>query len=483
MAETLPTLLPAPSSILSEKYPSKAHARKVANLLPTTNGTIYLESAPLLLLPDSDSEAPFRQRRPFFYLSGCPLPDSFLTYHIPTNTLTLFIPPVDPESVPWSGLPMSVEEAQAQFDVDEVRHTNDPKPLGAEGGLVYVYTGDGQVSRSLGVSPENINRSQLKPAIDEARVVKDRYEIALLERANEISSYAHNYVLKCAHSMKNEREAQALFEAICLANGATGQAYNGIYAGGRSAATLHYVKNDASLLSVNAPDGGKEKPQLLLVDAGCELRCYASDITRVIPLTPDSKFTQEARQIYDLVLQMQKECMAMVKPHANWEEIHRHAHRVLIQGFLSLGIFKDGSVEEIMDARTSCAFLPHGLGHWLGMDTHDTGGHANYADTDPMFKYLRVRRPLVEGAVVTVEPGVYFCRYIVDGYLAEEKHRKFVDEGVLARYWVVGGVRIEDDVVIEKEGGRSLSLGAVKEREEVEMLAGQRGTPGWCNYL
>ncbi|KAF8419557.1 putative Xaa-Pro aminopeptidase pepP [Tirmania nivea] len=470
MADPLSTRLPPPPSILSEKYPSKAHARRVASLLPTADGTIYLESATLLLLPDSDSEAPFRQRRPFFYLSGCPLPDSFLTYRIPTDRLTLFIPPIDPESVPWSGLPMSIEEALAQFDVDQVRHTNDPQPLGSEEGLVYVYTGGDQVTRSLGVPPKNINRSQLKPAIDEARVVKDNYEIALLERANDISSHAHNALLARAHSMENEREAQALFEAICLANGATGQAYNGIYAGGRSAATLHYVKNDASLRSAKNPAGGEEKPQLLLVDAGCEFRCYASDITRVIPLIADSKFTEEARQIYDLVLQMQKECMAMVKPHANWEEIHRHAHRVLIKGFLSLGIFQ-GSVEEIMDARTSCAFLPHGLGHWLGMDTHDTGGHANYADPDPMLKYLRVRRPLVEGAVVTVEPGIYFCRYIVDGYLAEEKHRRFVDESVLERYWAVGGVRIEDDVVIEKGGGRSLSLGAVKEREEVERLA------------
>jgi len=365
---------------------------------------------------------------------------------------------------------MSIEEAKAKFDVDEVRHTNDPKPLGSEEGLVYVYTGDDQVTRPLGVPLENLNKSQLKPAIDEARVVKDTYEIALMERANDISSYAHNAVLASAKSMKNEREAQALFEAICLANGATAQAYNGIYAGGRSAATLHYVKNDASLLSAKTPGGGEEKPQLLLVDAGCEFRCYASDITRVIPLTPDGKFTDEARQIYDLVLQMQKECMDMVKPHADWEEIHRHAHRVLIQGFLALGIFRDGSVGEIMDARTSCAFLPHGLGHWLGMDTHDTGGHANYSDKDPMFRYLRVRRPLVEGAVVTVEPGIYFCRYIIEGYLAE-KCRKFVDEGVLERYWAVGGVRIEDDVVVEKEGGRSLSLGAVKERGEVEQLA------------
>ena len=469
MTDPLVTLLPPPSSTLSEKYPSKAHARKVASLLPTTtSGTIYLESTPLVLYPDSDAEAPFRQRRPFYYLSGCPLPDSFLTYHISTDKLTLFIPPIDPESVPWSGLPMSIEEAQAKFDVDQVRHTNNPEPLE---GLVYVYTGDGQVSRSLGVALENLNKKDLKPAIDEARVVKDRHELALMERANAISSYAHNAVLARAKLMQNEREAQALFEAVCLANGATGQAYTGIYAGGRSAATLHYVKNDASLLKAETPAGGEEKPQLLLVDAGCEFRCYASDITRVIPLTLDYKFTLEARQIYDLVLHIQKECISLIKPGVEWVEIHLHAHRLLIRGFLDLCIFRGAGVDEIMAARTSCAFLPHGLGHWLGMDTHDTGGHPNYEDVDPMLKYLRVRRPLVEGAVVTVEPGIYFSKFIIERYLAEDKHRRLVDEKVLERYWPVGGVRIEDDVVVEKEGGRSLSLEAVKGREEVERLA------------
>lgn len=366
---------------------------------------------------------------------------------------------------------------KVKYTCDPVLSEEEVQQLVALGGAVYVYSGTDQVTRPLGVPGTVVNNTLLKPAIDEARVKKGAYELALIERANEISAAAHNAVLRCAWRMQNEREARALFEAVCLANGATDQAYPGIYASGRSAATLHYVKNDASLVKATNPQGAVEKPQILLVDAGCEFRCYASDITRVIPLTRTKEgstpqFSKQAREIYNLVLQMQKECIDLIRPGVHWDDIHTHAHRVLIKGFLSLGIFRNTFTEdEIFHNRTSCAFLPHGLGHWIGMDTHDTGGHANYSDPDPMFRWLRVRRELVTDAVITVEPGVYFCPFIIDGYLAQEKHKRYIDEEVLDRYWPVGGIRIEDDVLVCEEGGRSLSLGAIKELDQVETFA------------
>ena len=375
---------------------------------------------------------------------------------------------------------MTIEEAKAIYNVNKVKYTCEPvlsEKEAALAGGVYVYSGSNQVTRPLGVPDTIVNNTLLKPAIDEARVTKDSYELALIKHANEISAAGHNAILRCAWRMQNEREAMALFEAVCLANGATGQAYPGIYASGRSAATLHYVKNDASLVKVTNPQGAVEKPQVLLVDAGCEFRCYASDITRVVPLagaeegsTP--KFSKEAREIYNLVLRMQKECINLIRPGVHWDDIHTHAHRVLIEGFLSLGIFrKTSTVDEILHNRTSCAFLPHGLGHWIGMDTHDTGGQPNYSDPDPMFRWLRVRRKLVTGAVITVEPGVYFCSFIIDGYLAQEKHKRYIDEEVLDRYWPVGGIRIEDNILVCEEGGRSLSLDAVKDLDQVEKFA------------
>jgi len=125
--------------------------------------------------------------------------------------------------------------------------------------------------------------------------------------------------------------------------------------------------------------------------------------TRTFPI--NGKFTRESRAIYDIVLKMQLECIKVLKEGVLWDDVHLLAHKIAIDGLLSLGILK-GSAEEILEKRTSVAFFPHGLGHYLGMDTHDTGGNPNYADKDSLFRYLRVRGTLPAGSVITVEPGV-----------------------------------------------------------------------------
>lgn len=159
----------------------------------------------------------------------------------------------------------------------------------------------------------------------------------------------------------------------------------------------------------------------LLLDAGAEYSCYASDIvsflrqklgfpahrkqTRTFPI--NGKFSRESRAIYDIVLQMQDVCTNMLKEGVIWDDVHLKAHEIAIDGLLKLGILQ-GDKEDILKTRTSVAFFPHGLGHYLGMDTHDTGGHPNYEDNDLMFRYLRVRGALPAGAIITVEPGVSF---------------------------------------------------------------------------
>ena len=125
--------------------------------------------------------------------------------------------------------------------------------------------------------------------------------------------------------------------------------------------------------------------------------------TRTFPIS--GKFSTESRAIYDIVLKMQLETIAVLKEGVRWDDVHELAHKIAIDGLLELGILK-GDKEEILKNRTSVAFFPHGLGHYLGMDTHDTGGNANYADKDSMFRYLRVRGTLPAGSVITVEPGV-----------------------------------------------------------------------------
>ncbi|KAK6341340.1 hypothetical protein TWF696_008418 [Orbilia brochopaga] len=442
----------AASEYLSKnKYPAKAHARAVAKHLNLKTGTIYLESQKSRLEEDKDQEAPFHQRRYFFYLSGCTLPNCYVTYDVAKDHLTLFIPPIDPEEVMWSGLPLDVDGAKTKFDIDDAKYSDD---------LEAALTGEilaipEQVSERVSA---NVKLSKdLKTAIDECRVYKDDYEVALIRHANEISGIAHEELMKAVKSCKFEYELEALWQENCIKRGARRQAYESIIAAGSNAATLHYIKNDDSF-------AGKLN---ILIDAGCEFNTYASDITRVFPL--NGTFTKESKDIYSIVLKMQKDSLAMIKPGVLWDTIHETVHKILIQGFLDLGIFRNGTVDEILAARTSCAFLPHGLGHHMGMDTHDTGGHPNYEDPDPMYRYLRVRIPLKERAVITVEPGIYFCEFIIRPYLNDPKHNRYIDTAVLDKYWAVGGVRLEDDVLVTSDGYENLT-NVVKEIADVEKL-------------
>ncbi|CAK7230702.1 hypothetical protein SBRCBS47491_007676 [Sporothrix bragantina] len=469
------TTTPAYEAVLKGgKYPAKAHAKRVAAYIRSKfpdNGDgaaqhaiLYLESRATKLLEDNDEAEPFRQRRPFYYMTGCPLADSYYVYDLATEKSTLFIPPIDPESVIWSGLPVSAEEALAQWDVDEVKYVADvnptltaraaAKPSASHKSVVYAM--EGQVSdQTTFLEFDGKDFSLLKEAIDECRVIKSEYELALMAKANDVSSAAHRDVLAHVGKVANEQELEGRFVGHCMSKGLRNQAYHSIVASGRAAATLHYVKNDQPM----------DNKLNLLLDAGAEYNCYAADITRTFPIS--GKFSTESRAIYDIVLRMQLECIGLLKEGVLWDDVHVHAHKVAIDGLLALGIFK-GDKEAILRDRTSVAFFPHGLGHYLGMDTHDTGGHANYADTDTMFRYLRVRGKLPAGSVITVEPGIYFCEFIIRPFLKDPAHSKYIDEVVLDKYWDVGGVRIEDNVVITKTGCNNLTTAP---KDPDEMLA------------
>lgn len=453
------------AAILEGKYPAKAHAERVVEYIrskaPDATGVLFLEGRSAHLLEDSDEPVPFRQRRPFMYLTGVDLPDCALIYDIETAKSTLFIPPVDPEGVIWSGLPLSIEEALAKYDVDAVLPTTELNPklaqLGATSKDSTIFAIAERISDSVTfLEFGNKDMSLLAEAIDECRVVKDDYEIALLKKANEISGAAHRAVLESVRNATHEFELEGLFVGECMRRGGKKQAYPSIVASGRAAATLHYVHNDKEL-------AGKD---LLLLDAGAEWETYGADITRTFPIS--GRFTEQSRAIYEIVLQMQNDCIAMLKEGVWWDDVHVRAHEIAIDGLLSLGILK-GDRREILKARTSTAFLPHGLGHYLGLDTHDTGGHPDYADPDPLFKYLRVRRYLPAGSVITVEPGIYFCDFIIRPYLKDPRHSKYIDEKVLDNYWDVGGVRIEDNILITKDGSVNLT-DAVKDPDELERI-------------
>ncbi|KAL9603938.1 MAG: hypothetical protein Q9219_000876 [cf. Caloplaca sp. 3 TL-2023] len=450
---------------LTGKYPAKEHCAKAASCLVSKHGVsdhsvIYLEGQKTRLIEDNDE-----QRRSFFYLSGCALPDCHLVYELSTSNLTLFIPPLNPDSVIWSGLPLLPEEALKKYDIDACLTTsdlpsylsnltkNDPKPV------FYFKTGCTLSEHTLNLATHPADYKLLQPAINECRVTKDSYEIALLRKANDVSARAHAAVLNAIPSATNEQDLEATFIASCISSGAKHQAYHGIFGSGENAATLHYQQN-------NQPLEGRRN---ILVDAGAERECYCSDVTRTIPLS--GKFDTESRAIYEIVQRMQDAAFKLLRAGVKWEDLHVRAHEVAVDGLLALGILRNGTEEELLKQRISVAFFPHGLGHYLGMDTHDTGGNPDYTDKDIIFRYLRIRGEIPEGGVVTVEPGVYFCRFIVEPYLKDERTKKYIDEGVLERYWAVGGVRIEDDVLVTKDGYENLTT-APKGIEEIEKMIG-----------
>ncbi|KAF2237068.1 putative Xaa-Pro aminopeptidase pepP [Viridothelium virens] len=448
---------PKKDPILNGKYPAKQHAHRVVEWIVANGGekkgVIYLEGQKTMMIEDKDQAQQFHQRRYFYYLTGCPIPESYFTYDIEADKSTLYIPPVDPDEVIWSGLPVTVEEAAKLYDVDEVlENTSIKSHISSLSTLIY--TMEARISPDLHLTSPDFHL--LRHAIDHCRVRKDAYEIALIRHANAVSSRAHEAVLRAARHAPNEQNLYGLFLQKCIAQGCHDQAYHSIVAAGHNCATLHYIYNDRAL----------ESKLNLLIDAGAEYQCYAADVTRTFPIS--GRFTRESREVYGLVLEMQRVTMGMCRSGLRWEEAHERAHEIAIDGLLGLGILK-GEKKEIWEKRISTAFFPHGLGHYLGMDTHDVGGNANYADEDPMFRYLRIRGEVPDGAVVTVEPGIYFCRFIIEPFLEDEKTKGFIDETVLEKYWDVGGVRIEDDVLIKRDGFENLT-DVGRSIEEVEAL-------------
>lgn len=291
-----------------------------------------------------------------------------MTYNIEKDSLTLFIPPPNSgTSVIFNGSSPTPEEIKAKYDFDAVELTTAlPDFLThfahRERGMIYVLhpyqippkstimqsiTLEDGCQSNLYIPPWET--SKLQPAMDAARTIKSPYELKMIRKANEISAQAHLNVLRGIKHFKNEAEVEAVFAATCIARQAKRQAYGIIAGAGENASTLHYVANNEPL----------EGRQLLCLDAGCEWDCYASDVTRTFPIS--GAFTPEAQAIYDLVAQMQEECIAMCKPGVNFRSIHLHAHAVAAAGLMKLGLLHNGTFDEIFKSGASVAFFPHGV--------------------------------------------------------------------------------------------------------------------------
>ena len=298
------------------------------------------------------------------HLFSCNESDCHLAYDIKEDSLKLFIPSTDPSRVFWTGRGSTPAEALDKYDIDEVFLNQDLERFIKKwatyhkGSLYILHENQGPAKVTAG---PRVDFTSLRPAMDAARVVKDAYEIALIRKANDISSKAHREVLANILNFKNEAQVEGIFVDVCISENAKEQAYAPIAASGSNAATLHYDSNDESL----------EGRQLMCLDAGCAWQCYASDITRTFPLS--GTWSKEAKAIYDLVERMQEACVNRLAPGVRYLDLHILAHQIAIDGLLSLGILHNGTKEEIYKAGTSRAFFPHGLGHHVGLEVHDVG--------------------------------------------------------------------------------------------------------------
>jgi Xaa-Pro aminopeptidase len=277
-------------------------------------------------------------------------------------------------------------------------------------------------------APERMH--DVRALIDDMRLVKDAHELAIMRRAARIAAQAHRRAMQRARPGRTEYEVEAELLYEFRRNGAQFPAYSPIVAGGANACVLHYVANDAPLR-----DG-----DLLLIDAGCELDGYASDITRTFPV--NGRFSGAQREVYEIVLAAQRAAIETVKPGASWIAPHDAAVRVLAQGMLDLQLVK-GSLDAVLEKETYKRFYMHRTGHWLGLDVHDAGDYRRGGQW----------RPLAPGMALTVEPGLYIRA-------ADDVPERLRDIGV----------RIEDDVVVTAQGCEVLTAEAPKLVGDIEAL-------------
>lgn len=312
--------------------------------------------------------APYRQRRYFYYLSGCNEAGCHVIYNIEYDTLTLFIPRIDENRVIWYGRGSTPTEALDKYDVDEVHYVDELPDFihnwskCHKSNRRHLYVLHTAQTPQIPQLDAVIDSTSLQPAMNLARMIKDDHEIKLIRKANDISSEAHREVLANILKFRNEAQVQGLFMDVCISQQAKEQAYDPIAASGPNAGTLHYDANNEDF----------DDRQLMCLDAGCEYELYASDITRTFPLSP-SWPSSEAENTYKLVQRMQETCIERLAPGVRYLDLHILAHQIAIDGLLQLGILHNGTKEEIYKAGTSKAFFPHGLGHHVGLEVHDVG--------------------------------------------------------------------------------------------------------------
>lgn len=395
-----------------------------------------------------DSHYPYRFDSYFYYLTGFREPEAVLLLIAGSEPKSiLFCRDKDIEREIWDGYRHGPEGAREAFGFDETYSISEldhlvPKLLANQPALYYSLGADSgwdarvtqwlngvkMQSRSGVAAPRVIH--DVRTLLDEMRLIKDSAEITTMCRAAEISAGAHQRAMRFARPGLHEYELEAEILHEFYRHGSQSPAYTSIVASGANACVLHYIANNAQL----------KNGDLLLIDAGCELEGYASDITRTFPV--NGKFSAAQKDLYELVLAAQVAAMAKVAPQNTWDQPHNAALEVLVRGFIDFGLCK-GSVEEVLENGSYRQFYMHRTGHWLGLDVHDAGE----------YKINENWRRLEQGMTLTVEPGCYVRPA----------------DGVPKHFWDIG-IRIEDDVLVTEQGCEVLTVKAPKTVADIEAV-------------
>lgn len=413
-------------------------------------GSIAILPTAPLQIRNRDVHYPYRPDSDFFYLTGFPEPEAVLVL-IPGRKQAeyiLFNRERDSKLEQWDGPRAGQEGAIQLYDADDAFPIGDlddilPRMMEQCERVYYVMGCDPELDQRLSKWINHIrceSRSGVQGPVEivaldhylhEMRLFKSRSEVKVMRQAARISAKAHQCVMRACAAGAYEYQLEGEFINNCIQQGARYQAYPPIVGGGSNACVLHYIDNRDRL-----QDG-----DMLLIDAGCELDFYASDITRTYPV--NGVFSEPQRQLYELVLAAQAAAIDKVKPGNHWNDPHDAAVRTMTRGLVKLGILK-GSVPKLIREEKYKKFFPHRTGHWIGMDVHDVGD----------YKVDGAWRVLEPGMVLTVEPGLY----IPAG-----------TRGVAKKWWDIG-IRIEDDVLVTEAGYEILTKDIAKSVNEIEAI-------------
>jgi Xaa-Pro aminopeptidase len=432
----------------------EAASRRRALMRRLGKNSIALLSAAPQRTRSHDTEYSYRQDSDFYYLSGFTEDDAVLAL-IPGRArgeTVLFCQPKDKTKELWTGILTGPARAKTRLLVDEAFPITEIDTLlpqlmdGCE--RVYSCIGreksfDERIMGWVGKLRERARQGAraptefvaLDPLIHEMRLFKSKAEIALMQRAADISAGAHCRAMLATRQGRSEYHLEAELLHEFMMSGSRAPAYNSIVAAGANACILHYIENRDAL----------RNGDLVLIDAGCEYEYYAADITRTFPVS--GKFSAEQKALYEIVLKAQLEAIAVIKPGTPWDEPHNVTVRVITEGLVKLGLLK-GKTADLIKKEAYRDFYMHRAGHWLGIDVHDAG----------VYRVDDTWRPYQPGMVTTIEPGIYVAP----------------DNRKVDKKWRGIGIRIEDDVLVTRSGHKVLTDAVPKTIAGIEALMAQR---------